>query len=262
MQTKEQIEFVVLAGRGYSTLKVIFARNKIAKLAVSLFVLGHHAIRYSIHSGDPDSYFRIDPSTGSIRTASNLDHENRANILLNIQGTSGNPPAYGHTQVSLNNYYFMGLFLLIFAFASSQVNIEIEDVNDNSPEFESNTVRISVPESVEIGTPIYAAHAQDKDSGINGIVHYKLSSNAIKSGLFAIDSNLGSLTIVRHLDYEAVQRHSLTITASDAGIPSLSANLTVLVEVQDVNDNAPVFEQTEYNVKALESLPVNSQVRN
>lgn len=135
-------------------------------------------------------------------------------------------------------------------------------MNDNAPEFESSTVRISVPENVEIGTPIYAAHARDKDSGTNGVIHYKLSNSAAKAGLFAVDSKLGYLTIVRQLDYEAVQRHSLIITASDTGVPPLSANLTVLVEVQDVNDNPPVFERAEYSLKVLESLPVNSQVRN
>ncbi|KAB0799258.1 hypothetical protein PPYR_07138 [Photinus pyralis] len=210
----------------------------VGAVKASVLDSGHHAIRYSIYSGDPDGFFRIDASTGSIRTASTLDHEMRASILLNIQATSGNPPAYGHTQV----------------------NIEVEDVNDNSPEFESSTVRISVPENVEIGTPIYAANARDKDSGINGVVRYKLSNNALKAGLFSVDPKLGHLTIIRNLDYETVQRHSLIITASDTGVPSLSANLTVLVEVQDVNDNPPVFERAEYTIKVPESLPVNSQI--
>ncbi|KAK4886122.1 hypothetical protein RN001_002393 [Aquatica leii] len=210
----------------------------VGSVKASVLDSGHHIIRYSIYSGDPNGFFRIDSSTGSIRTASNLDHETRANVLLNIQATSGNPPAYGHTQV----------------------NIEVEDVNDNAPEFESNTVRISVPENAEIGTPIYAANARDKDAGVNGVIRYKLSNNALKSGLFAVDPKLGYLTIVRNLDYETVQRHNLVITASDTGIPPLSANLTVLVEVQDVNDNPPVFERAEYTVKVLESLPVNSQI--
>lgn len=141
-----------------------------------------------------------------------------------------------------------------------QVNIEIEDVNDNPPEFESPTVRISVPENVEIGVPLYAAHARDKDSGGNGIVQYKLANAAAKASLFAVDSKTGYLVITRNLDYETMQRHSITITATDNGIPALSANLTVLVEVQDVNDNPPVFERAEYSLNVLESLPINSQV--
>jgi hypothetical protein len=65
------------------------------------FVSGSRGfVRYSIYSGDPDGYFNIDPMTGVIRTASALDHEAHQSVLLNVQATSGNPPAYGHTQVS------------------------------------------------------------------------------------------------------------------------------------------------------------------
>lgn len=140
-----------------------------------------------------------------------------------------------------------------------QVNIEIEDINDNAPEFESSTVRISVPENVDINVPLYAAHAKDKDSRSNGMVRYKIVNNNEK--LFEIDPKLGHLSLIRHLDYETKQRHTLIISATDMGTPPLSANLTVLVEVQDVNDNPPVFERREYSLKVLESQPVNSQVR-
>lgn len=56
-------------------------------------------MRYSIYSGDPDGYFTIDPVSGNIRIANSLDHETKPQILLNIQAMSGDPPAYGHTQV-------------------------------------------------------------------------------------------------------------------------------------------------------------------
>lgn len=152
------------------------------------------------------------------------------------------------------------------------MNIDIEDVNDNPPEFESNTVRISVPENFELGTPLYAANAHDRDSGKSGIVHYRLAnvggngnagtsvSTSSSSSLFNIDTHTGHLTLSRHLDYETAQRHTLIVTATDSGEPSLSANLTILVEVQDVNDNPPVFERNEYAVNVIESMPVNSQV--
>lgn len=167
-----------------------------------------------------------------------------------------------------------------------QVNIAIEDVNDNPPEFESSTVRISVPENAELNTPLYAANAHDKDSGRSGIVTYRLqnadtaavAAAALPTGsatslaaaaaaaaipstsLFAIDARSGHLTLSRHLDYETAQRHQLVVLATDGGEPPLSANLTILVDVQDINDNAPVFERNEYTVKVLESMAVNSQV--
>ncbi|XP_050303550.1 protein dachsous [Anthonomus grandis grandis] len=197
---------------------------------------GKSNVRYSIYSGDPDGLFRIDPITGAIKVSGNLDHETRASVLLNVQATSGNPPVYGHTQV----------------------NIDINDVNDNTPEFESPTVRISIPENTETGVALYAAHALDKDGGSNGLVRYRLANSG--ADLFKIDPKEGHLTLTRQLDYESVQRHTLIITATDMGIPPLSANLTVLVEVQDMNDNAPVFEKSHYSLSVLESLTVNSQI--
>lgn len=71
----------------------------VIEIGICLFAGEHSSIRYSIYSGDPDGLFRIDTITGSIQTARELDHETRANVLLNIQATSGDPPVYGHTQV-------------------------------------------------------------------------------------------------------------------------------------------------------------------
>jgi protocadherin-16/23 len=64
----------------------------------------------------------------------------------------------------------------------------------------------------------------------------------------------------RHLDYEAAQRHALTVIAFDGGKPPLTTNLTLLVDVQDINDNPPVFERPEYSVNVVESAPLDTQV--
>ena len=191
---------------------------------------------------------------------------------MNIQATGGNPPAYGHTQVMTVNHLQPGTIHQA-EFSQLQVNIDIEDVNDNPPEFESATVRISVPENVDLGTPLYAANAHDRDSGKSGVVSYRITNivgdsaasgtstqPASYSSLFAVDWKTGHLTLLRHLDYETTQRHTLVVTATDSGEPPLSANLTILVEVQDVNDNPPVFERNEYAINIVESMPVNSQV--
>ena len=57
-------------------------------------------VRYSIASGDPNGYFTINQRNGVILTAKSLDHEKQPHALLNVLATSGNPPNYGHTQVS------------------------------------------------------------------------------------------------------------------------------------------------------------------
>jgi len=138
-----------------------------------------------------------------------------------------------------------------------QVNITIGDVNDNAPEFDTSVVKISVPENAELGTPLYAAHARDSDSGDNGAVIYQLLTNPDNN--FKLDLRHGFITLVRKLDFETTQRYSLVISAQDKGSPSLSSNLTLNIEVQDVNDNPPTFDKEEYMVNVAESLPVNTQ---
>ncbi len=140
----------------------------------------------------------------------------------------------------------------------AQVNITIGDVNDNAPEFDTPVVKISVAENAELGTPIYAAHAHDLDSGDNGAVLYQLLTNPDRE-MFKIDAHHGFITLGRKLDYETTQKYTLVISAYDKGTPSLRSNLTLNIEVQDVNDNPPVFDKEEYRVNVLESLPANSQ---
>uniref|UniRef100_A0A8D8W2C8 Protocadherin-16 n=1 Tax=Cacopsylla melanoneura TaxID=428564 RepID=A0A8D8W2C8_9HEMI len=197
------------------------------------------SIRYTIHSGDPEGLFTLDSSTGSIRTAATLDHETTRVLLLSVQASSRSPPLYSY----------------------AQVKITIEDRNDNAPEFESSTIRLSVPESAALGIPLYTVAAKDKDIGNNGKVSYHLvSGNFGDSRLFAVDQSSGHLTLVKHLDYETSQRHTIVVSAADQGDPPMSSNLTVLLEVQDVNDNPPVFERSEYFVSVSEALPAKSQI--
>lgn len=56
-------------------------------------------------------------------------------------------------------------------------------------------------------------------------------------------------------------KHTLVITAKDGGLPPFSANLTLVVDVQDVNDNRPAFENDSYEINVLESEPINTKVR-
>lgn len=204
--------------------------------------LGGSKLRYSIMAGDPETIFTIESSTGNIRLNRNLDREKKANFLLNIRATGGESNESGH----------------------AQVHIDVEDVNDNAPEFETNTVRLSLPENAEVGMPLYAAQAHDKDSGDNKVIRYRIASvdgkSPSESKMFAIDEATGHLTLLRNLDYEKAQKHMIVVTATDGGNPPLRSNLTILIEVQDVNDNSPKFEQNEYSVNVLESMPANSQV--
>ncbi|KAF0763784.1 protein dachsous [Aphis craccivora] len=197
------------------------------------------SLRYTIHSDEANGYFAIDPVKGIIKTTAVLDHESFESVLLNVK-------AYSAT----NKYYG----------AHTQVNIIIEDINDNSPHFDSSSVRIAVPENVATGSPIYTAHATDPDSGANGQVHYELIASTQEPSYFQVDHNRGTISLIHGLDYETVHRLTVTVIARDSGVPSLSDNMTLVVDVQDINDNPPVFERPHYAATILESLPVNSQI--
>lgn len=151
-----------------------------------------------------------------------------------------------------HSFFFLGLHSI-----GTQVNITIGDVNDNAPEFDTPIVKISVAENAELNTPIYAAHAHDMDSGDNGAVVYHLLTNP--DGMFKIDLRQGYIMLARKLDFEATQKYTMVISAQDKGSPSLRSNLTLNIEVQDVNDNPPTFDKEEYQVNVVESLAVNSQ---
>uniref|UniRef100_T1ING2 Cadherin domain-containing protein n=1 Tax=Strigamia maritima TaxID=126957 RepID=T1ING2_STRMM len=138
------------------------------------------------------------------------------------------------------------------------VNISINDVNDNAPEFASHIVRISVSENSSPNTLLYTAHASDPDSGENGTIIYELIHNPENS--FIIDPLTGRTTLRTKLDYEKSNEYSVIVGASDRGREPLRSNMTLKIQVQDVNDNAPIFAKPVYDVNVIESEAVNAQL--
>ena len=191
-------------------------------------------VMYSIQSGDPNRYFSLDQTTGELSVYMPPDHEQSPVVLLNVQAASGNPPTYGHTQV----------------------NVTVLDVNDNTPEFPSNIDSIKVPESMQEGNTIYIASAFDQDSGDNGLIRYRLVENP--GNTFAVHRVTGQVTLERQVSYNDQSSYEVKIQAYDRGSPVRKANMTLIVRIQDVNDNGPQFEETSiYRVTVPESSPIS-----
>ncbi|XP_063989981.1 protein dachsous [Diachasmimorpha longicaudata] len=191
---------------------------------------GSRASKFFLATGGDE--FSIDPNSGVLRTRISFDREVKSNYILSVG--LRNDVGIGYCQVALS----------------------IEDVNDNPPSFPTSSVRISVAESHPLHTALYVAHASDPDVVPATPIRYILTQNS--NELFGIDAHNGELYLTRRLDYETQQRHTLLISALDGG--GLSANLSLSVEVQDVNDNPPVFERNEYHVEILEGATLDSQV--
>ncbi|XP_078267130.1 protocadherin alpha-C2-like [Rhinoraja longicauda] len=137
-----------------------------------------------------------------------------------------------------------------------RIEVEIMDINDNSPSFLKKDLSLEIIESALPGTRFPLESAHDPDVGTNSIRTYRLSPNEH----FTIDvetrsdySKYAELVLEKSLDREQQQLHQLILTAVDGGIPVRSGSALISVIVLDANDNQPVFEQTTYKVSLEEN---------
>lgn len=126
--------------------------------------------------------------------------------------------------------------------SSSRINIKLLDMNDNAPVFDQSSYKFNVYENATVGSKIGDVQASDKDYGIFGEIEYTLTG--FGSNLFKTDLSKGGLYVKQKLDYEKQKSYSLTMFAKDGGGKGSTSSL--FVDVLDVNDNAPLFEASEY----------------
>ena len=132
----------------------------------------------------------------------------------------------------------------ILSYQSSEVNVQVllQDINDNAPEFSQQRYRYTLPESAPVGTTVLSVSAQDSDSGINGQFRYYMENL-----YFTVNPYTGEITTTKPLDYETARSHTFVVVAQDGGSPVLNGTARVEVTLQNVNDNPPRFSQTVYN---------------
>ncbi|KAF1499513.1 Protocadherin gamma-C3, partial [Megadyptes antipodes antipodes] len=125
--------------------------------------------------------------------------------------------------------------------AHVQIHIDVVDANDNAPVFNQSAYKASVRENTPSGTLVARISAYDLDDGPNGDIVYSFSSHtpAKVRELFVLDSATGELRVKGQLDYEETKLYEIYLQAKDKGAVPGMAHCKVLVEVVDVNDNAP-----------------------
>ncbi|XP_049729811.1 protocadherin alpha-11-like isoform X1 [Elephas maximus indicus] len=192
-------------------------------------------VTYTLISVKPNGrpLFTLDENNGEVRVNGTLDYEENKFYEIEVQATDkGNPPMAGHCIVW----------------------VEILDANDNAPEVTMTSLSLPVREDAQPSTVIALISVSDRDSGANGQVACSLTPN-IPFKLVSTFKNYYSVMLDSVLDRESVSTYELVVTARDRGSPSLSATTSILVEVADVNDNAPTFAQPEYTVFVKENNP-------
>uniref|UniRef100_UPI00004F6728 protocadherin 1 gamma b 9 precursor n=1 Tax=Danio rerio TaxID=7955 RepID=UPI00004F6728 len=133
-----------------------------------------------------------------------------------------------------------------------KVIIDVLDVNDNSPSINILSSSHSVSEGSKFGTVIAMLNVDDLDSGASGQVQCVMSEE-IPFVIKSQSSNFFSLQTEQELDRERETEYNISVICSDEGVPSLSSSVSLTVQISDVNDNAPVFEKSNYEAFVMEN---------
>ncbi|XP_028574146.2 protocadherin Fat 2 [Podarcis muralis] len=189
---------------------------------------------YNIVEEGALKHFNIDFKTGVLMVTSQLDYESDTKHAFTVRATD---TAMG-------------------AFSEAMVEVEVEDINDNPPEFSQVVYTASVTEGLPAQTPVIQLLATDRDSGRNKVVSYQiLEDRSDASKLFNVDASTGEITTTQVLDYEANHEFRIRVRATDHGMPPLSTEALVMISVLDINDNPPKFSQLHYEANVSEMVP-------
>ncbi|XP_029107014.1 protocadherin alpha-8-like isoform X5 [Scleropages formosus] len=195
-----------------------------------------------IISGSSKKYFDVNSKTGMLLVNERIDREA---LCLNSHSCS--------VELEIILHYPLNVYRL---------EINILDINDNTPAFTEKSANIRIAESTMTGTKFPLLNAVDPDVGSNSVKNYKLSSNEY----FSIDVNTdgalvsAELVLNKALDREKQPVIHLLLTAVDGGKPPRSGTLQIFVNVLDANDNAPAFENAVYKVSVAENVMIGATI--
>uniref|UniRef100_A0A8B9I8J9 Cadherin domain-containing protein n=1 Tax=Anser brachyrhynchus TaxID=132585 RepID=A0A8B9I8J9_9AVES len=190
---------------------------------------GDISYRFSQAVSESHLPFTIDTRSGEIQVTKPLDFETTQKHELSVLATDGGG--------------FSGM---------CNVVVEVVDVNDNAPELMVSSFSSHIPENALPGTLVAVFAVRDRDSGVNGEITCALEDQ-LSFSLRPAYKNYYELVTVSTLDREETAQYLVVILAADAGSPSLTNTQTFTVDISDVNDNAPVFNQTSYTMYVREN---------
>lgn len=192
--------------------------------------------RYSILSGNDGGFFNISTGTskdeGIIKTVKPLDFEltRKHTLIISV----------------VNEVPFVGSV----ATSTATVIIDVEDVNE-APIFVPDQKLVVKPEDLKVGSEIVYYTATDPDVEMRQTVVYRVGRD--QAGWLAMDPETGLITVKSPMDRESSfminKQYKATVYAIDQAedsshIPATGTG-TLVIELDDVNDNAPVIHQRD-----------------
>ncbi|NWU57580.1 PCDB5 protein, partial [Dromas ardeola] len=210
-------------------------------LGVSLSQLSARKAR--VVSEGNEQFFRLNQNTGVLTAKESLDREEIC--------------PQSDTCTLFFKIFFENPLQLI------RGEVEVHDVNDNSPVFPEKEMVLEIPETTSLGSRFPLESARDKDVGSNGLQNYSLGSNShfsLALGTGKDGAKYAELVLERQLDREEQRELNLLLTATDGGSPPRSGMAQVRIVVLDANDNIPVFGREVYEVRLAENSPLEQLV--
>ncbi|XP_016848530.2 protocadherin beta-16 isoform X4 [Anolis carolinensis] len=188
-------------------------------------------ITYSFHRVPEKirNLFNLNEMTGEITVSGKIDFEKETSYDMNIKATDGGGLS-GHCKVLL----------------------EVEDVNDNTPDISVISLTNVIQEDSPLNTVLAFLSVTDQDFGDNGKVVCSVEMN-LPFVLTSTKKNYYQLVIQSPLDREKISDYNVTITAVDRGSPKLTSSRTIHVQISDVNDNSPVFDKSLFEMTIREN---------
>ncbi|XP_034453264.1 protocadherin gamma-A2 [Hippoglossus hippoglossus] len=178
----------------------------------------------------------MNPLTGEVRVVGLIDYEEASTHELDVQAKDGGGQA-----------------------SHCKLIIDVIDVNDNEPVIEIKSASANIGEDSKPGTMVALINIYDMDTGSSGQVTCTIPDNVPFKFVSEV-KNYYMLVTDGKLDRELQPGYNISITATDAGSPSLSSVKVLTIVVNDINDNPPTFMQSEYNANILENQPIGTFV--
>ncbi|XP_009578552.1 PREDICTED: protocadherin Fat 3-like [Fulmarus glacialis] len=187
-------------------------------------------IHFSIVNGDRDNEFSVDPVLGLVKVKKKLDRERISGYSLVIQARdSGIPPLS----------------------SSVTVNVDISDVNDNSPVFTPANYTAVIQENKPVGTSILQLVVTDKDSFHNGPPFTFTILTGNEEEEFTLDPHgvLRSAVIFKHM---VATEYVLCVQAKDSGKPQQVSHTYIQVRVIEESIHKPTAIPLEIFIVTME----------
>ncbi|CAJ1058693.1 protocadherin beta-15-like [Xyrichtys novacula] len=186
--------------------------------------IGKNSVQSYILQQNPHFVFNIETTSagskyGELVLDKELDREEQQEMKLLLTAVDGGSPQRSGTVV---------------------IHVIVLDANDNAPVFTESIYTATIAENSPIDTPVITVSASDADEGVNGEVTFQFSRISDKSRkLFSLEEKTGVISVAGNIDYEEGSKYEVSVEAKDGY--GLSSEAKVIIDITDVNDNAPLI---------------------